>query len=244
MALPAFNYSNGSAIVQDGVICYLPNCTRPVVILSRPVYSGPDPFCQPCLNASMFRQPVWWSYGWGWQSFIPLVPSFVFTPFASLCTMPRIEEVAFSFDGLSGEIERKTRYRMNEYDIQCWIVDEECIVKVASIIQLHYGIPGNLPPKPLSFHFDHAHRSHGVAKCMICIAWEWFAIWMGIVSYLIAKSASLVSNGKLDDSSPALDWYNHLRNEHNFSKSWLDGLLISAVCKFDLRTPQAGIIFQ
>ena len=48
--------------------------------------------------------------------------------------MPHIEEVAFSFDGPSGEIERETHYRMNKYDIQCWVVDEERIIKVASII--------------------------------------------------------------------------------------------------------------
>ena len=110
MAPPVFDYSNGSAVIQDGVIYYSPNCTRPVVIPSRPVYSAPNPFRQPRLNASMFRQPVWWSQGWAWQSFISLAPSFVFTPFESLCAMPRIEEVTFSFDGLSGEM-RETRYR-------------------------------------------------------------------------------------------------------------------------------------
>ena len=59
-----------------------------------PVFSS-NPFWQPCLNASLFRQPVWWSDGWAWQSFVPLVPSFVFTPFKTLCIMPCIEEVTF-----------------------------------------------------------------------------------------------------------------------------------------------------
>ena len=239
-----FDYSNGSAVVQDGVIYYSPNCTRPVIIPSRPVYSDSDPFRPSRLDASMFKQPVWWSRGWAWQSFIPLAPSFVFTPFESLCAMPRIEEVAFSFDGPSGEIRRETRFRMNEYDIQCWFMEEERVVKVAQAIQLRYGINGSLPPKPSSFHFDRAHKSHKVAKRMICVAREWFAIWMGVISYFIAKSASLVPSGKPDNSSPAPDWYNFLRNQHNFSEAWLDGLLISAACKFDLGTPRAGIIFQ
>jgi hypothetical protein len=243
MAPLDFDYSNGSAVVQNGIIYYSPNCTRPVVIPSRPVYSS-DPFCQPRLNASMFRQPVWWSHGWAWQSFIPLAPSFVFTPFEPLCAMPRIEEVAFSFDGPSGQEQRETRFRMNECDIQCWFMEEERIVKVARVIQLRYGIPGNLPPKPSSFHFDRAHKTHQIAKRMICLSREWFAIWMGHVSYFIAKTASLVPNGEPDDSSPAPDWYNHLRNEHNFSDSWLDGLLLSTVCRFDLGIPRAGIIFQ
>ena len=203
-----FDYSNGSTIVQDGVIYYSPNCTRPVIIPSRPVYSD----------------------------FIPLAPSLIFTPFESLCTMPCIEEVAFSFDGPSGEIQRETHFRMNKYDIQCWFMEEEHIVKVAQAIQLHYGIHGSLPPKPLLFHFDHAHKSHKVAKRMICVAWEWFAIWMGVISYFIVKSASLTPSGKPDNSSPAPDWYNFLQKQHNFSEAWLDGLLISTVCKFDLGT--------
>ena len=244
MAPPAFDYSNGSAFVQDGVIYYSPNCTRPVVIPSPPVYSVSDPFRQPRLNASMFGQPIWWSYGWAWLSFVPLAPSFAFTPFECLCAMPRIEEVAFSFDGPSGEIQRETRFRMNEYVIQSWVTEEERIVEVAQVIQLRYGIPGNSPPKPSSFHFDRAHKSHRIAKRMICIAREWFAIWMGYVSYLIAKSATLPPNGKPDNSSPAPDWYNHLRNKHNFSEAWLDGLLTSTVCSFNLGTPRAGIILQ
>ena len=239
MAAPAFDYTNGSAVVQHGVIYYSPNCTRPVVIPPSPTYSS-DPFRQPRLNSTMFKQPVWWSHGWAWQSFIPLAPSFTLSPFGSLCAMPRIEEIRFSSPGHSEE----TRFRMNEDDTRRWMTEEEHIVKIAHVIQLRYGIPGSLPPKPSSFHFDHFHKSHQVAKRMICVARDWFAIWMGFVAYLIAKSATLVPSGRPDNSSPAPDWYNHLRNEHNFSEAWLDGLLVSTACSFDLGTPRAGIVFQ
>ena len=154
--------------------------------------------------------------------------------------MPHIEEVRFSSPGHSEE----THFRMNKDDTQCWMTEEEHIVKIAHVIQLHYGIPRSLPPKPSSFHFDCFQKSHQVIKCMICVAWDWFAIWMGFVAYLIAKSATLVPSGRPDNSSPALDWYNHLQNKHNFSKAWLDGLLVSTACSFDLGTPCAGIVFQ
>ena len=177
----------------------------------------------------MFKQPVWWSHGWAWQNFIPLAPSFTLSPFGSLCAMPHIEEVRFSSPGHPEE----TRFWMNEDDTQCWMIEEEHIV-----IQLHYGIPGSLPPKPLLFHFDRSHKSHQVAKRMISVARDWFAIWMGFVAYLIAKSTTHVPSGRPDNSSPAPDWYNHLRNEHNFSEAWLDGLLVSTACSFDLGTPR------
>ena len=238
-----FDYSNGSAVVQDGVIYYSPNCTRPVVIPSRPVYSS-DPFHQPRLNFSLFKQPVWWTDGWAWLSFVPLAPSFIFTPFEPLCAMPRIEEVLFSYPGQTGEIRRETRFRMNEDGIQRWIVEEKRIIQVARVIQLHYGISAGLPPEPSSSYYDRAHKTHKIAKRMIHLSREWFAIWMGFVSYLIAKTASRTPNGEVDRSSPAPDWYNHLRNEHQFSETWLDGLRLSSVCTFDMSTPRAGIVFQ
>ena len=242
MAL-VFDYSNGNAVVQNGIIYYSPNCTRPVVIHPRPVFPS-DPFRQPRLNASMFKQPIWWSDGWAWQSFVPLAPSFIFTPFEPLCAMPHIEEVAYSFRRPSGEMQSEIRYRMNEYDIERWAVEERRIVQVARVIQLRYGISASLPPQPSSFRFHQAHKTHQIAKRMICLSREWFAIWMGYVSYLVAKTASLVPNGIVDESSPAPDWYNHLLNEHGFSETWLDSLLLSCVCTFDMGTPRAGVIFQ
>jgi hypothetical protein len=241
-----FDYSNGSVVVQHGIIYYSPNCTRPVVIPPRPVYSS-DPFRQSRLDSSMFKQPIWWSNGWAWLSFIPLSPSFVFTPFEPLCAMPRIEEVTFSYSGLSGlpgDIRRDTKFRMNEDDIQRWKLEEKRIIQVARVIQLRYGISCSLPPEPSSFHYDCAHKTHKVAKRMIHLSREWFAIWMGLLSYLIAKTVSRVPNGVVDMTSPAPDWYNHLRNEYQFSETWLDGLLLSSVCTFDKGTPRAGIIFQ
>jgi hypothetical protein len=192
----------------------------------------------------MFKQPVWWSESWAWLSFIPLAPSFVFTPFEPLCAIPGIEEVTFSYPGQSGDIRRETRFRMNEDDIQRWNVEEKRIIQVARVIQLRYGISGSLPPEPSTFHYDRAHKTHKVAKRMIYLSREWFAIWMGFVSFLIAKAASRAPNGEVDRSSPAPDWYNHLRNEHKFSEAWLDGLRLSSVCTLDKAIPRAGIVFQ
>jgi hypothetical protein len=72
---------------------------------------------------------------------------------------------------------------------------------------------------------------------MICIAREWFAIWMGYVSYLIAKTKILVPNGPPDNLSLAPDWYNHLQKQPEFNEVWLDGLSLSAACTFNHKTP-------
>ena len=151
--------------------------------------------------------------------------------------MPHIEEVTFSYPGQSGETHRETRFRMNEDDIQCWVLEEKLIIQVAHVIQLCYGISSSLLPEPSLFRYTLAPKTHKVAKHMIHVSCEWFAIWMVFVSYLIAKTASQVPNGEADTSSPALDWYNHLCNVHSFSETWLGGLLLSSVCMFDMANP-------
>jgi hypothetical protein len=156
------------------------------------------------------------------MSFVPLAPSFVSAPFESLCAMPRIEQVAFTFNVASGESRTETRFRMSEDFIERWNAEEKRIVDAAHIIMLRYGINANPPPRPSSFNYDRAHKSHRMAKRMICLSREWFAIWMGYLSYLIAKTSTLIPNGVPDQSSPLPDWYNHLRNEHKFSLAWLD----------------------
>jgi hypothetical protein len=84
----------------------------------------------------MFKQPVWWMEGWAWQSFIPLAPSFLFTPFEPLCMMPHIEEVKISFLAPSGEMQTEICFRMPEDDIRAWLIEEECIVKLTHVIKL------------------------------------------------------------------------------------------------------------
>ena len=243
MASLNFDHTNSSVVIQHETIFYLPNCSR-AVDLPRQTTHVQDPFKQPWLNSLMFKQPIWWSGGWAWLSFILLAPSFLFTPFEPLCYMPCIEEVDFSFIDLSGRSCSEVCFRMAEADITRWIKEKQCIVQLTYFVKLHYGIWANTPPKPSLFHYDHAHKSHSIAKHMICLAREWFAIWMEHLSYIIAKTETLVLNGKQDVSTPPPDWYNCMQKDPMFSKAWLDGLIVSAVCSFDFQTLRARVIFQ
>ena len=239
----SFDYSKGRVFLQDGTIYYSPNSKRPVIIPPRSTFVS-DPFNHPRLNVSMFKQPVWWSDFWGWPGFIPLSPSFLSTPFEAFCSMPRIQTIEVFRNLPSGDQARETRYKMFDNDIQRWMECEDLIVGAANHLRLQYKIPGNSPPKPSSFHFDRAHKSFPIAKRMICLSREWFIIWMGFISYLIAQTERHMPNTVPDRSSPYPDWYNFLRNNHGFSEFWLDGFLYSNICSFDLKTPRAGIIFQ
>ena len=79
-----FDYIKGRVFVQHRTIFYSPNCSWAVDLPCQTTHAQ-DPFKQPRLNSSMFKQPIWWLGGCAWLSFIPLVPSFLFTPFKLLC---------------------------------------------------------------------------------------------------------------------------------------------------------------
>ncbi|KAF8151366.1 hypothetical protein B0H34DRAFT_801121 [Crassisporium funariophilum] len=80
---------------------------------------------------------------------------------------------------------------------------------------------------------------------MACLAWNWFAVWMGYLSFIIAKSKNCIAKTTpADPSSAAPNWYSYLLKQPKFNELWLDGLSQSAVCTFDWKTPQAGIVFQ
>ncbi|CAA7265528.1 unnamed protein product [Cyclocybe aegerita] len=114
-------------------------------------------------------------------------------------------------------------------------------------IWMHYKVYGTTPPKPSLFGFDRAHKTHGIARRLVAVARDWFVIWMGFLSYLIAQSRANPFNWpdcKQKDwgQKGALPkWYVVLREE-GFQEDWASGPLTSDVCDFSRRTPRAGIV--
>ena len=108
---PTFDYlQNGHVFLQDGTIYYSPNCSRLAVIPPHTVNTS-SPFNQPRLNASVFKQPIWWSEFFGWLRFILLAPSFTSAPFTLFSWMPRIEKVEVTFHLPSGLEAKQTRFK-------------------------------------------------------------------------------------------------------------------------------------
>jgi hypothetical protein len=243
MPNPVFDYKkNGIVFVQDGTIFYSPNCSR---LAKIPPSCNNEPFNQAHLDISMFKQPVWWSVFWGWQSFIPLSPSFTSSPFETFCWMPRIQAVDIYRTMPSGETKLEKKFQMAEDDIYNWKRRESLITNAAQVIRLQYKISGNSPPLPSSFHYDKPHKSFNVAKRMITVSRDSFVIWMGFLSYIISHTKEQNPHSvAVLPQSPLPFWYEYLRDTHQYADSWLDGLSSSTVCSFDIKTPRAGIVFQ
>ena len=99
-------------------------------------------------------------------------------------------------------------------DIHKWKKSEKLVIEAACHIQLFFGIQGNAPPTPSTFHYDHSHKSHAVAKHRISVSRDWFVIWMGFLSYLISRIVLLRPSAHAHlPPHPLQRWYNLLRND-------------------------------
>ncbi|KAF8873742.1 hypothetical protein CPB84DRAFT_1853885 [Gymnopilus junonius] len=76
---------------------------------------------------------------------------------------------------------------------------------------------------------------------MINVARDWFSIWMGFLSYLIAQTVNYANDP--EDNAGLRCWY-RLLLDRGFSDAWLSGLMGSTVNSFDAATPRAGIVMQ
>lgn len=130
---------------------------------------------------------------------------------------------------------------MVERDAWIWRDHEDTLYEAALRLCWKHNIClGKFPPHPSTFGYKHVHRSEAIADRTISIARDWFGIWMGYLSYLIAW----ISDAYAQESDVIVpNWYSILR-EAGFSEAWLNGMLSSPVCTFGGHIPCAGIVIQ
>src|ERR1700689_5018905 len=143
-----FDFSKGRAFVQEGVLYYSPNCSRPVVIPRNDSL----PF-GPGFDMSRFKQPAWWSPQFGWQSFIPLSPSFTSLPFENLCWMPKIVQQDVMGGRKNGTQAVDKQFLMSSKDVENWMRIENHLVRASELLGHKISEPASPPPLPSSFGF-------------------------------------------------------------------------------------------
>lgn len=238
-----FDYSKGNAFICDGYLYYSPNCSRRVVIPPPQPYTQ-DPFEARHLHGSQFRQPVWWTSSWGWLAFVPLAPIFTLYPFEPFSWMPEIVQhqiVIPAPPNVHAYDRHEIKYQMSDKDAYLWMEKENLLVEVALKLRLSHGITASPPRRPSSFGFARPHKTRAIAKKMISISRDWFGLWMGYLSYIIAQTSSSV-HAKPDPNIPHPYWYHPLLQDKEIRVTlpWLDGVVSSPVCTFNGNVPRAG----
>lgn len=147
--------------------------------------------------------------------------------------MPRIVECSGA----------QKRFRMHGEDLYAWEMIEDNLYRASECLRFDFAIPGVTPPLPSKFGYSQGYRSKADAEKTINLSRDWFSIWMGFLSYLIAQVQIYGYSRDTEKTHPLPFWYRHLL-ARDFPEPWLNGISTSAVCSFSEQNPRCGIVLD
>jgi len=225
--------TRGRVHVINGTIFYSPNSS---VDVGSPVGDGHyDGYIFRGFSRSIedFNKPRWWSDAYGWLSFLPLRPSFSGTPFDRLNVFPPI-------------VRGERGYRLRQDVVESWGRLENKMIYAAVFMRKRYRqlfvnkygpLPCLHPPPPSDLGYHLEYRNVRDARTQINLARDWFVMWMGLLSFIVAMT---YNEETLAD--PPL-WVELLAKD-GFPQVWLSGVLASTICNFSPNNPRTGIFLD
>ena len=214
----------GCVLVINGDIFYSPNSSRQVAAPPPPIPQH-NIFNYRSVCLADFSQPRWWSAEFGWLSFVSLSPSFASFPFDCLTCIPYYCEVV------------DAGYRFNSNVAGRWSKLDSFLLYITTSLIKAAKVSIIRPFSPWAFGYLDAFKHTGTPHRRATLGRDWFVIWMGMLSYLIA----IVDNHRtstLDDAVPT--WFEILATL-GFDQGWLSGIHSSTVCSFSPFTPRTGV---
>jgi hypothetical protein len=214
--------TQGRVLVIDGDIFYSPNSSR--CIEAPPPISLSNIFNYPSVCLADFSQPRWWTSEFGWLSFLPLKPSFSEIPFDCLECIPYFCEVV---DG--------DRYRFNSRVGARWSDLDFFLLHATSCLAKSIQVPAIRPFSPRAMSYQGAFKSDSATRRQARRSRDWFVVWIGMLSYLIAEFD--IRKPPLPGTVPV--WFEVLAGA-GFDQGWLSGIYSSLNCSFSPDIPRAG----
>ena len=153
------------------------------------------------LDIANYMNPRWWSAPWGWMAFIAHDTDYQTPPFSDLMKIPRRPR----------RIPETGWYEMPSSLKHCWSKLELNLTMATYLLQDYYNAGAIRPLYPLGFGYKKVHSREDAAMRSIFKSKEWFSVWLGLFSYLIATA-----EGKENE----LHDYEHLSK-----KGWADFLV-------------------
>ena len=182
------------------------------------------------LDVANYMNPQWWSAPWGWMAFMPHEPDYKTPPFSELMKTPRCPR----------RIPESGWYEMPSYLRDSWSKLELNLTMATHLLQDYYNVAVIRPLYPLGFGYKKAHSREGAAMRSIHKSKEWFTIWLGLFSYLIATAEA--KENELHD-------YEHLSKkgwadflvEKGAERTWVESVINSGVFRFDADIRELGV---
>ncbi|KAH6893787.1 hypothetical protein BKA70DRAFT_1233332 [Coprinopsis sp. MPI-PUGE-AT-0042] len=168
---------SGRAFLLDGKLMYSPNSQRVIrsPLPHRVNNMDVNPF-QPDVRWEALLHPPRWTRAFGWVSFLPMSRHhFHTTPFHALSFFPQLK----CKDGL---------FSLDEDTVKSWDELGANIRTVVLRLQNHFQAPLVPPYVPRGWGYYRQRRSERKARAITHASRDWFLVWMGALSFLIAYS--------------------------------------------------------
>jgi hypothetical protein len=223
--IPSIDHSNGRAVLLNGNIFYSPNCARDVTLPETPVHMRLENVFADDRDPRLrhFQQPSWWTSPFGFLGFLPLQPSFQGYPFDRLAHIPTLER---SRDG----------YHLHPALSQSWYRLEQMLAFATLVLSKRYNLVVLRPFYPWAWGYRCPHKDGGIARQRVVLSRDWFVIWIGMLSYLIAMGEC--QTAAHDGDIP--DWFTTLV-EVKCEQIWVAGIATSIAATFSQAVPRVGL---
>ncbi|RXW15091.1 hypothetical protein EST38_g10764 [Candolleomyces aberdarensis] len=225
-----------------GDLYFSPNCSRSLDgvlqpdhlkgTLHNPFHPGEDPST---VNQHELFQPRTWTRAFGWLAFLPLRPLSRGYPFQSFT--PVAEQSIWLKNG---------GYRLSSRRMLEWLDFEEKVYHAVVSLKGRYNVAMVLPFLPWALGYRRYHSDEGTALKAANNSLNWFTVWMGALSYVIAAAEAKHYQRKPMVAYP--DWCSYLQDlkdaNVNFPVAWVESVSRSFIAKFDASNPRVGCIAE
>ncbi|KAF8063149.1 hypothetical protein FPV67DRAFT_1672188 [Lyophyllum atratum] len=228
----SFDKTRGRVIVLNGDFYYSPNSSRQVDLPPPDPYQGTIHNIFDCKDAraEIYHQPRWWTRSFGWVAFVPIQPSYTGALFNRLSHVPTYLHAYSNIDITDG-------FSLPEDTKAGWMRLEAALASATSLVTKEYTLAAIRPFSPWAVGYAKTRKSYHSAVAHARRSRDWFSVWMGLFSYLIAEAESA------NQYSFQKAWLDVLLN-HDFDQNWIDSVMSSTIYDFTSPNSRAGTFIR
>ena len=224
--------SSGNVLVYQGDIYYSPNssCLVSLPPNDSTISTEHTIFTQTSTRDD-FIKPYWWTEKFVWLAFIPCKPLYSCLLLERLATVPQ----HFHHYVENGQDKYFLPPEIKDLSIKLdwWLL---C---ATSILAKEFNALVVRPFSPWALGYNALHSMHGQMMSQVYRSRAWFKVWMGLLSYLIAKVKSANPSG----IGVGTYWQRALC-QNGFTFDTIDAVYALSVCNFSSNTERAGIFLD
>ncbi|KAF9461599.1 hypothetical protein BDZ94DRAFT_1310479 [Collybia nuda] len=180
------------------------------------------------MYARRHQRPNYYNPSYPYLGFTPIKPIFKDSVFYILDDMPKPDDIHMREDGM---------FILDPSVASLWKNLETLLRFVIANIRIIVQDRVILPRDASDLGYTKAHRTYEIAMRQSIASRDWFAVWMGALSYYMS-TYGLLSENSIEESSLWSDMVFSVGD----NEGWLRELWVSIVTEFSPENPRAGVV--